>query len=820
MKKLLLLIFAVASTLGFAQTQVAPFLTPAPQFFDANGNPLTGGKVCFFAAGTTTPQATYSESTGTTLNSNPVVLNSAGFPQSGAIFLTTAAYKIVTAASTANSQCSPAISTVDNVTWSNLASTLTTLTVNGATKVASGTAATSGANQSSPNNSTCGNYWNGTASAQDCWAWTDTFGTGTNPTSTLTLTHSGSSGTTALNFAPPLTFGTINVTGNASVGNNLAVTNNATVGGTLGVTGLSTVGSSSVTGNETVGGTFGVTGLSTLASLTVTGNTTFSVLNANNIESVIYADQATGADCGAKINAQDVALGSNPGQIVVNRACGTTWTTAVSLGANHSLVFNQPGLFTLSAAVTMGQGSAMSGLPNSTVGNPCDNLAGTCLRAANTSNLSALVIVSGSGVIIRNVSLDGNKANNPTGGVGLKTNLSARTKLENMWIENFPSHGWWVVSSGTSNQSAVPKVSSSVFLNNSGDGVYIVGSSDFFAQDSNEFESNGIKASVNTSAGGVATFVSGSAWSSDASLVGTLVQINGIPCQVSAVTLTTFSTAHCRSSVNSLTGAIVYWGGGIELSDSGAARIIGSDFGGNFGPSIVMYGVGAGLTSIQNQVVANQFGNNFTQEIMVLADGIGDDQTFTAGEEDISNNTFLNKNGSAQANTFDDVFLRDSQNDTITANNFSSGTITTRWYVQVTEHTAGVGINENVAVNSFNAGSLGTGTLNCPNTNGCPVVIIRPLINAGVSQGSGLKHQRNTGCTTAAGVGSVCNPATITWATAFPDTSYSVSCTAVFSGGQGFIEITKTAAAIGISLINAAAAAVTVTETDCIAIHD
>lgn len=818
MKKLLLLIFALASTLGFAQTQVAPFLTPAPQFFDANGNPLTGGKVCFFAAGTTTPQATYSESTGTTLNANPVILNSAGFPQSGAIFLTSAAYKIVTSASTANSQCSPAVSSVDNVTWSNLASTLTSLTVTGNTTIKPNTPATSLANQGSPTHCLVGFYFNVT-SLPDQWCFQVILGSGPNATSTLTLTHSGSSGTTALNFAPPLTFGTINVTGNASVGNNLAVTNNETVGGTLGVTGLSTVGSSSVTGNESVGGTFGVTGLSTLASLTVTGNTTFSVLNANNIESVLFADQATGADCGAKINAQDVALGANPGQIVVNRACGTTWTTAVSLGANHSLVFNQPGVFTLSAAVTMGQGSAISGLPNSTVGNPCDNLNGTCLREANASNLPSLVIVSGSGAIIRNVSLDGNKANNPSGGVGLKTNLSARTKLENVWIENFPSHGWWIVSSGTSNQSAVPKVSSSVFLSNGGDGIYSVGTSDFFAQDSNEFEANGIKATVNTSGSGVATFVSGSTWSSDASLVGSLVQINGIPCQVSAVTLTTFSTAHCRSSVNSLTGAIVYWGGGIELSDSGAARIIGSDFGGNFGPGIVMYGVGGGLTSIQNQVVANQFGNNFTQEIMVLADGIGDDQTFTAGEEDISNNTFLNKNASAQANTFDDVFLRDSQNDTITANNFSSGTITTRWYVQVTEHTAGVGINENVAVNSFNAGSLGTGTLNCPNTNGCPVVIIRELISSGVSQGAGLKHQRVAGCTTAAPAGSVCN-VTLTWTSAFPDTSYTFSCSGVFSAGQGFSVFTKAAATIGIALINFASSAITATEFDCIAIHD
>ena len=35
-------------------------LSPAPklQFFDSNGNPLTGGKVYTYAAGTTTPLST------------------------------------------------------------------------------------------------------------------------------------------------------------------------------------------------------------------------------------------------------------------------------------------------------------------------------------------------------------------------------------------------------------------------------------------------------------------------------------------------------------------------------------------------------------------------------------------------------------------------------------------------------------------------------------------------------------------------------------------------------------------------------------------
>lgn len=48
------------------------------RFDDSNGNPLSGGKVYTYQAGTTTPQATYTDSTGVTPNANPVILDSRG----------------------------------------------------------------------------------------------------------------------------------------------------------------------------------------------------------------------------------------------------------------------------------------------------------------------------------------------------------------------------------------------------------------------------------------------------------------------------------------------------------------------------------------------------------------------------------------------------------------------------------------------------------------------------------------------------------------------------------------------------------------------
>ena len=55
-------------------------LSPMPvmQFFDDNGQPLAGGRLYTYEAGTLTPLATYTDETGTTSNPNPVVLDAAG----------------------------------------------------------------------------------------------------------------------------------------------------------------------------------------------------------------------------------------------------------------------------------------------------------------------------------------------------------------------------------------------------------------------------------------------------------------------------------------------------------------------------------------------------------------------------------------------------------------------------------------------------------------------------------------------------------------------------------------------------------------------
>jgi len=58
------------------------------QFIDANGDPLSGGQIETYLAGSSTPAATYTSSSGATPQSNPVILNSLGYPTLGPIWLT------------------------------------------------------------------------------------------------------------------------------------------------------------------------------------------------------------------------------------------------------------------------------------------------------------------------------------------------------------------------------------------------------------------------------------------------------------------------------------------------------------------------------------------------------------------------------------------------------------------------------------------------------------------------------------------------------------------------------------------------------------
>lgn len=67
---------------------LSPYGGVGAQFLDNAGNVLTGGKIETYAGGTTTPQVTYTNNTGTTPHSNPIILDASGRVPGGEIWLT------------------------------------------------------------------------------------------------------------------------------------------------------------------------------------------------------------------------------------------------------------------------------------------------------------------------------------------------------------------------------------------------------------------------------------------------------------------------------------------------------------------------------------------------------------------------------------------------------------------------------------------------------------------------------------------------------------------------------------------------------------
>lgn len=94
---------------------LSPVFGVAGQLFDNNGNPLAGGKIYTYLAGTTTNVATYVSSAGNVAHTNPIILDGAGRVPSGEIWLTDGiTYKFVVEDSANN-----LIGTYDNLVGIN-----------------------------------------------------------------------------------------------------------------------------------------------------------------------------------------------------------------------------------------------------------------------------------------------------------------------------------------------------------------------------------------------------------------------------------------------------------------------------------------------------------------------------------------------------------------------------------------------------------------------------------------------------------------------------------------------------------------------------
>ena len=106
---------------------LSPLAGAGWQFFDNNGDPLTGGLIYTYAAGTTTPEATYTDNTGAVANTNPIVLDAAGRTASEVWLTTGVNYKFILKTSTGTT-----LGTYDNIAGVP-ASSITSLRINGST---------------------------------------------------------------------------------------------------------------------------------------------------------------------------------------------------------------------------------------------------------------------------------------------------------------------------------------------------------------------------------------------------------------------------------------------------------------------------------------------------------------------------------------------------------------------------------------------------------------------------------------------------------------------------------------------------------------
>lgn len=126
---------------------LSPLAGAGAQFFNGAGNPLSGGKIFTYTAGTTTPQATYTSVSGATANTNPIVLDSEG-RVANEIWLTQGiTYKFVLKTSadveigTFDDLSGINDLTVSGIAWANVTGTPTTLSGYGITDALSTSAA-------------------------------------------------------------------------------------------------------------------------------------------------------------------------------------------------------------------------------------------------------------------------------------------------------------------------------------------------------------------------------------------------------------------------------------------------------------------------------------------------------------------------------------------------------------------------------------------------------------------------------------------------------------------------------------------------------
>lgn len=312
------------------------------QFFDNNGEILSGGKLYTFAAGSTTPLVTYANSTGTTFNTNPIELNSAG----------RVPYEIwVDGASIAKFELRTSTGVLIG-TWDNIPSLISSLNLTGT------------------NNGVV--YFNSVGS----------FSSGTN------LTFDG----TNLVVAGAAAVGSnLNVAGPTSLGGAVSTSSSLTVAGTATVSGNTSLnGNASVGGTTTLNGTLSVGG-NVINTLNVTGTLTTSGVTTLATNSTLATSPST-SDNSTKIATTAYVTNKTLG-------VGQTWTTTFTPARADNTVYTNDTGKPIMVSVTYTFGAGMVELWIDTAAAPLNCNVCISRQSGSATNTQYQSLVSVMGII-------------------------------------------------------------------------------------------------------------------------------------------------------------------------------------------------------------------------------------------------------------------------------------------------------------------------------------------------------------------------------------------------------------------------------------
>lgn len=385
-----------------------------------------------------------------------------------------------------------------------------------------------------------------------------------------------------------------------------------------------------------------------LSGGTLTGSLVGAGATFTAVNDVVNPSAFPGQSCSERLAAAEAAAGSGPAVFQISQACaGGVFDAPITIPANDVLQFTQGGTYVLSGIVTLAAGAQIVG-PNAGMG------ISSCGGVGSPAGVVTLQMANGAN-LAELVHITG--GNSAIYGVALDGNAANNTSAgPNILVDNATRVDLDYVVTSNARTNGVSIISDGN-TNKSGSGKLFK-----------------LMACQNVGDG---IYSSGSA---DGFMTDSETESNG--------------------------------GNGVELFNSPTWRIIHNDFGGNGqsgGCGLKIYGTASGVHANGQIVVANQFGNQFQNDICIAGyDPVGNG--ITSYSNNLVANSFAGSSFRTPANTWSDLALVDGGgNDAISGNVFTASPSAhlEAYAISQTETASGRAFGNQIGLNSYN-GSWGT----------------------------------------------------------------------------------------------------------------